>query len=200
MRTVAVFSRYTEKQQKLIQQRMKMEIKALNNAENKLKAELFRQVGIMSGCAAIALCENWGWKGKRVAKLFKEIQDAWEENSKDRDVSMIELCERETGIVIDVPGFDGDYKKLRYFNPNYTLDEMSIQEKTVMRIKQIQWSGPIVFASVIVALHRLYGFGGERIERLYNQMVEVRDRYGWNVKKIEKACYECTGVTMGVGD
>lgn len=46
---------------------------------------------------AIALHRKYGWGFKRISDLFAESQDVWNECIQ-ADVSMIEMCERITGI------------------------------------------------------------------------------------------------------
>ena len=46
---------------------------------------------------AIALRRKYGWGYKRISDLFEESQDVWNECIQG-DISMIEMCERITGI------------------------------------------------------------------------------------------------------
>lgn len=46
---------------------------------------------------AIALHRKCGWGYKRISDLFAESQEVWNECIQG-DISMIEMCERETGI------------------------------------------------------------------------------------------------------
>ena len=46
---------------------------------------------------AIALHRKYGWGFKRISDLFAESQEVWNECIQG-DVSMVEMCERETGI------------------------------------------------------------------------------------------------------
>ncbi len=168
--------------------------KALIKAESELKKEMYRQIDIVSGCAGIALYENWDWRKGRISKLFQEITETWDECAKDKDLSIIEMCENETGLVITAPGFEGNYKDLKYFQKDG--GDLSILEMIHMRHQQKKWAGAMLFASAIIALHRLHGFGGERVMRLKGQIEEVRDRYDWNPHKIVNACDQITGVSI----
>ena len=175
----------------------KMQLKTLNKVENDLKKEMNKQIAIVSGSFGIALYENWGWRQNRIANLFSEINNAWTEVSNDNYLSMLSLCEKETGIVIGIPEHDGNYNDLRYFqeNPSKILD-MTIEQRIYMRLRMKKWIGAEMVASVLVALHRRYGFGVERLDRLYHQMEEVRDRYNWDEKLIENECTRITQVMM----
>lgn len=46
---------------------------------------------------AIALHRKYGWGFKRISDLFAESQEVWNECIQG-DISMIEMCERITGI------------------------------------------------------------------------------------------------------
>lgn len=46
---------------------------------------------------AIALHRKYGWGYKRISDLFAESQEVWNECIQG-DISMIEMCERITGI------------------------------------------------------------------------------------------------------
>lgn len=52
-------------------------------------------------CIALALHRKYGWGFKRISDLFEESQDIWYECIQSSE-SMVELCEKETGI--DVVG------------------------------------------------------------------------------------------------
>ncbi len=189
----------SEEEVKWVNGALKSRRKALDKAEKELMKEMYKQIDIVSGSIGIALYENWGWRDKRIAKYFREINEVWKECSADKDVSMLEMCENETGLVITLPGFEGDYKELKYFRERRPEDEdMTYFEMIAMRQQQKRWIGVMILASAFLAIHRLYGFGGERIVRLKEQMEEVRDRYGWDARKIEKACFDMTGVAIEV--
>lgn len=46
---------------------------------------------------AIALHRRYGWGFQRISTLFAESQEVWNECIQG-DISMVEMCERETGI------------------------------------------------------------------------------------------------------
>lgn len=177
----------------------KMQLRTLKKIEDELETEMWKQISIVSGSAGIALYENWEWRAKRIAGFFREINRCWVECTGDRSESMLGMLEKETGIIIDIPGFDGKYSDLLFFQGDSADVELSIQQRIYMRQRQKKWIGAEIFASALLALHRLYGFGDGRLGRVSGQIHEVRDRYGWDPKAIEKACYEITGVGLEIG-
>jgi len=46
---------------------------------------------------ALALSRNWGFGYERINRLFLQSQEIWDELGTD---NMIDLCERETGILL----------------------------------------------------------------------------------------------------
>lgn len=175
----------------------KSQKKALAKAEAELKKEMYDQISIVSGCLGIALYESWGWRKTRISELFNEIENSWEICSSDKNISMIEMCEKETGIAIYREGYEGDYLDLKYFQP-LSSETMTINQYIYMRIQQKKWVAAIILASAFLSLHKLHGFGKERMLRIRDQVDEVRNRYQANPRKIEKACLNITGVSINV--
>ena len=186
-----------EKRTKMMEKRYKMMIATEEKARKKLVNELADQLDIVTSCAGIALYENWGWREKRIAGLYKEFNAVWDENAADKKRSIVEVCSEETGIDVFIPGFSGNYDDLKFFR-GYDTGRMTIEQEIVMRNKQCHWAPAMMLATAIVALHRRYGFGYERLARLNEQIVEVRQRYKGNVKKIKQACLDITGVVFTI--
>lgn len=174
---------------------LKMKKKMLNRVENELKDEMYKNVLVVSGCIGIALYENQGWRKNRIANLFSEISESWGECAKDDKMSMLEMCENETGIAVYREGYEGDYTELKYFQPRGKT-EMTIDQIICMRQQQKKWAYSLIFASAFLAMHRLHGFGKKRILELRDQMEEVKSRYNGDAKKISSACFQITGVEM----
>ena len=76
-----------------------------NKNLNKLLAKMERQCREITpsvyASIAIALHRKHGWGFKRISDLFAESQDVWNECIQG-DISMVKMCEKETGI--DVVG------------------------------------------------------------------------------------------------
>ncbi|MCR4745228.1 MAG: hypothetical protein K5894_08360 [Lachnospiraceae bacterium] len=174
----------------------KTQYKTLRKIEDELEKEMFRQISIICGCAGIALFENWGWKKQRISKIYREICEVW--RLKPNEESMIGICEKETGITIGIPEYDGNYQDLKFFQGDSNIEDLTMNQRIYMRQRQKRWMGAEIFASLMIALHRTYGFGSERISRVYSQIVEVRDRYNWDSKLIDSECNRITGVGMPI--
>ena len=68
-----------------------------NRSKQKLKEEVNNLVPGVYASLAIALHRNWGWRFKRINRLFSQSQRIWEDLGTD---DMIELCEKETNILL----------------------------------------------------------------------------------------------------
>ena len=174
--------------------------KTLRKVEDDLQKEMYKQLNMISGSVGIALYEYWGWRHERLHKLYKTIDKLWEEIADDPNVSAFKLCEDETGMVISIPDFDGTWSDLLYYKDKAYKKDLPIQQLIYTRIRQKKWIGAEVVASVMVALHRMYGFGYERLSRLYEQMDESRNRYDWDAKKIRQECFRITGESLSAED
>lgn len=174
----------------------KTQLRTLKKIEDDFYKEMYKQVEIVSGSFGIALYENFGWRKKKIEKFFNEINETWSEVSSDPNLSVLALCEQETGIELSIPEHDGSYKDLLYFNISPGTIQMTIQQKIYMRIRQKQWVGAEMIGAGLIALHRLYGFGYNRLATVYEQMTDVRERYNYDNKLIEAECYSITGVSM----
>lgn len=67
--------------------------------QKQMREELQRQIvditPLVYASLALALNRHWGFGYKRINRLFVQSQEIWDELDNE---SMIELCERETGI------------------------------------------------------------------------------------------------------
>lgn len=174
----------------------KTEYKTLMKIENELEKEMLKQIDIICGCAGIVLYENWGWRKERISKLYMEICNVWEKKTSEE--SVLGICEQETGIVIDIPEYEGNYQDLKFFQGDSRIEDLEPKQRIYMRQRQKRWMGVEILATLLVALHRTYGFGSGRISKVYSQIVEVRDRYNWDSKLIDSECNRITGVGFAV--
>lgn len=92
-----------------------------------------------------------------------------------------------------MPSREKSYHELIYLNgtPRGNLSEMQI---IAMRRKQTKWIGTTILASVMLSMHRMYGFGADRDTALMNQIAEIENEYGGNGSRIVEALREETGV------
>ena len=73
-----------------------------NKLVNQYK-EMYKQINQITpkvyAASAIALHREYGWGYTRILRTFTASQDIWDE-SNERGIDMIKMCEEETGITL----------------------------------------------------------------------------------------------------
>ena len=73
-----------------------------NKLVNQYK-EMYKQINQITpkvyAALAIALHREYGWGYTRILRVFTASQDIWDE-SNERGIDMIKMCEEETGITL----------------------------------------------------------------------------------------------------
>lgn len=168
---------------------------AYQKATRFIEEEGRRQCFLLYSATAITLFRHWGKKRDAITRLFEASGAAWGECAGDNMRSMIEMCEKETGIEIQ----NGDGKSwhdLPYLNATLDTRRMSNAQWVYLRQQQARWVAPQVMACILVAMHRKYGFGFDRCARFYAQVQEVEAEFRMDPKRIQAACLEETGVNI----
>ena len=166
----------------------------LEKVEAQFVKEGNRQCQIFLSAAALALYRNWGWKKDRITRTLQVAEDAWVECSQDMGLSMIAMCEKETGIEVQC-GDGKSWRELDYLNGHWP-EQMNDAKWIYMRQRQRRWIAPQITASILIALHRREGFGFDRCARVYQQIDDIRTEYGLDPKKIREACLKETLVNV----
>lgn len=147
--------------------------------------------------AAIALYRYWNKRRLTLTRLFEIVHTTWMECATDNKVSMIQICEQETGI--EIQNGDGTHwRELAFLNHAYEIDpaKMTNAQWVVMRNNQIRWVRPQIMACLLVALHRKYHFGYERCARVYAQIEEVEREFNCKPYRLHEACLSETGIDI----
>lgn len=55
---------------------------------------------------------------------------------------------------------------------------------------------PQIYAAMAIALHRTYGFGYERINRVFLESQHIWGEFSGNIEEMTKLCEEETGITV----
>lgn len=163
-------------------------------AFKKIEKEGDKQIRILYGSSALALCRNWGMKKVAIERTFDVSLDIWQRCAKDTENSMIKLCEKETGIEIQ-NGEGKSWRDLPYLSGK-DVGPMTEAQLIYMRNQQVKWVAPQIIACILMAMHQKHGFGYERCARFYGQVEEIKDEYKTNPKWIRTACLEETGIDV----
>lgn len=168
---------------------------AFQKATADLEAEGRRQCFLLYSATAIALFRHWGKRKTAILLLFEITGDVWHSCASTNDYSMIEMCYQETGI--EVQNGDGkSWEDLPYLNATLDIKRMTNAQWVYMRQQQKKWIAPQVMACIMVALHRKYGFGFDRLSRIYSQIQEIEAEYGTDPDRIRKAAQDITGINI----
>lgn len=166
-----------------------------HKATDALEAEGRKQCFIIYGASAIALWRHYGKRQQAITRLFDITSEVWQDCARTNQHSMIEMCERETGIEIQ-NGEGKSWRDLPYLNASLNQRRMSEAQWIYMRRQQIKWIAPQVMACIMIALHRKYGFGFDRLSRFYGQADEVRGEYNNDPDVIREECFNLTGIDV----
>lgn len=168
---------------------------AYQKANADLEAEGRRQCFLLYSATAIALFRHWGKRKTAILSLFEITGDVWHSCAETNLHSMIEMCYQETGI--EVQNGDGrSWEDLPYLNASLDTGRMTNAQWVYMRQQQKKWIAPQVMACIMVALHRKYGFGFERLSRIYSQIQDIEAEYDTDQDKIRKAAQDITGINI----
>lgn len=58
---------------------------------------------------------------------------------------------------------------------------------------------PQIYAAVAIALHRTYGFGYERINKVFGESQRIWEEFSGDIEGMTKLCEEETGITIEGG-
>ena len=160
---------------------------AFRKATDRLESEGRRQCALLYGSCAIALNRHWK-KGKdAIVRLFDVSGEIWHECASTNLRSMVEMCETETGIEVQC-GNGKTWRDLPYMNGSLQTARMTEGQWIYMRQQQIKWIAPQVMACIMIALHRKYGFGFDRLSRIYGQIREIEAEFQDDDVKIRDYC------------
>lgn len=170
---------------------------AFERANNRMQEETAEQCSRLYGAACIALHRHWNKKQLSLTRLFQLVHETWIACANDNTVSMIQMCEEETGI--ELMNEDGKHwKDLAFLNYSIDMDpaKMTNAQWVVMRNNQIRWVRPQVMACLLIALNKKYRFGFERCGKIYAQIEEIEREYGCKPYRLRDACLNETGMDI----
>ena len=170
---------------------------AYQRAIRRFNDESRRQCTLLFAATSLALYRHWGMKQLAIIRVLRVARDAWNECAADNTVSMVQMCEQETGI--ELQNGDGkSWRDLIYLNGN-DPGRMTNAQWVYMRQQQTKWLAPQIMGSILIALHRKHGFGYDWCARVYQQIQEIEAEYRYDPKKIKAACISETGVNVFEG-
>lgn len=167
----------------------------LRNVERKMNEEHDKQDRILRAAALIVMYRQWGWRQKRLLDFLEMIDEVISECGDTKQKSMIQMLDEETGI--ELQNGDGkSWKELAFLNAEIDVGKMTMPKLIYMRQQELKWIPSLVIAYILLALHRKCGFGADRCGRVYAQILEVEEEFGWSEKDVAEACRKETGIDI----
>ena len=167
----------------------------LRNVERQMNEEHDKQDRILRAAALIAMHRRWGWRQKRLLGLLEMIDEVISECGETNKKSMIQMLDEETGI--ELQNGDGkSWKELAFLNAEIDIGKLTLPKLIYMRQQELKWIPSLITAYILLALHRKCGFGSDRCARVYAQILETAEEFGWNGKDLTAACLQETGIDI----
>ena len=154
-----------------------------------------KQCLLIYSATALALCRHWKKGTLAITRLFDVTGKVWNECASTNLHSMIEMCEKETGIEVQ-NGENKTWRDLPYLNGSLDDKPMTNAQWVYMRQQQKKWIAPQVMACMLIALHRKYGFGYDRCTRIYSQTLDIQAEFGRDPMRIRDAAMAETGIDI----
>lgn len=166
----------------------------LNKVEKELQKEADKCIDLCFRSVILALHRHEGWGVKRLDKFVGELKGIYAEvgNGVKSSVGMLD---EETGIELQCG--DGKHWYDLQFMKSNTWDEALTNEKRIaIRLQQKKWLKTSFIASILLAMHRLYGWSTERDLRLMNQMDDIETENNYDPKKLDQCMIDELGIKL----
>lgn len=170
--------------------------KLLNKIEKQTISETYTGFNIVWHATAIALRRLCKWTEKDISDLYEVAESAWADCRNDSRLSMVLLCERETGIEIRAQS-KASFHDIKYLNddPNVS-NRLSAFEYIRMKQNQVMWIRPQILASVLIGLHRLDNWEELELELFLNSYTDVVDEFNHDPELLKEESIKEAGFEL----
>ena len=173
-------------------------MRAIKKARQDLSREMDRQIDILYAASAVVWWVEYGWRTTRIMRRFQTSTEIWTECA-DYGVSksMLQMLEEETGIEMQLSGYDRSYHEFSYLDGDAWDGKLLTLEQTVyMHQQQKKWLAPLILASICLSLHRDENWGADRIARFIQQVDAMRQEYGERPDRFRQLMTEVTDLPV----
>lgn len=173
----------------------------MTRQERKIYADLEKELMYRSklnfSAFALVMYRKHGFRKARLNTVLNECIDSFHECSKTNEKSMVQMCDEETGIELQC-GDGKHWYDLPYLNHEVWDKQMPSQEKLIaIMIAEKKWIEAQVNAGILIAMHRLHGWGYERLAQLYADMQEILiNEVHFKDKEILELCKSEMGIDI----
>lgn len=172
---------------------------ALKKATQELNKEMDKQIDILYAASGVVWWTEYGWRTTRIMRRFQTSTEIWTECA-DYGVSksMLQMLEEETGIEMQLSGYDRSYHEFSYLDGDAWDGKLpTLPELIYIRQQQKKWMAPLILASICLTLHRDEHWGADRIARFIGQVDALRQKLGENPEKHKALMREKTDLPEG---
>lgn len=151
---------------------------------DKLQKEMQMQTNISLTSVVVVLWRVYGMRKTAIERRLVEVQHVWDECTEyGMELSMLGMCEDETGIELQLPEDGRSYHDIAYLDKKAAQGKkMTLQAEIRMRQKQAQWMSTILLSAWLIVLHRYDKWGYERLSKFVGEVHELWAQFGNKVE------------------
>ena len=170
----------------------------LKKVEMELNREMAKQIEILYAASSVIWWREYGWRKTRIMRRFNTSAEIWGECA-DHGIykSMLQMLEEETGIEMQLSGYDRSYHEFSYLDGDAWDGKLLTLPQTIyMHQQQKKWLAPLILACICLSLHRDEHWGPERIARFIQQVDAMRQEYGERPDRFRALMKEVTDLPV----
>ena len=173
-------------------------MRAIKKARQDLSREMDKQIDILYAASAVVWWVEYGWRTTRIMRRFQTSTEIWTECA-DHGIykSMLQMLEEETGIEMQLSGYDRSYHEFSYLDGDaWDGKLLSLPQTIYMHQQQRKWLAPLILACICLSLHRDEHWGADRIARFISQVDQMRQEYSERPDRFRKLMEEVTDLPV----
>ena len=170
----------------------------LKKVEMELNREMAKQIEILYAASSVIWWRDYGWRSTRIMRRFDTTTKVWGECA-DHGIykSMLQMLEEETGIEMQLSGYDRSYHEFSYLDGDAWDGKLLTLPQTIyMHQQQKKWLAPLILACICLSLHRDEKWGANRIAKFISQVDAMRQEYGERPDKFRQLMTEVTDLPV----
>lgn len=170
----------------------------LKKVEMELNREMAKQIEILYAASSVIWWRDYGWRSTRIMRRFDTTTKVWGECADHRIYkSMLQMLEEETGIEMQLSGYDRSYHEFSYLDGDAWDGKLLTLPQTIyMHQQQKKWLAPLILACICLSLHRDEHWGPDRIARFIQQIDAMRQEYGERPDRFRELMEEVTDLPV----
>lgn len=162
--------------------------RALHAADIKINNEYDIALNTIYRGVALALMDD-GWGLIRLNKLLDSCQTVFDDLG-ENDKSVVQMLDEETGVELMSVDNKKHWYEVTYLSEKrwqQYMEENKLNPAYLLaaRAKMLKWCRPQVYATILLALNRYYGYKSEKIGKIYAKAAGYEEKYMFKWKSME---------------